>query len=293
MCKGLIPRSPASQVNLDGSNLPIPALRGETVPGHYLDLSSQGLGLASACVVARLLRINTSLTELLLKDNKLGTRGVEVLAEAFVQNEKIEQVAASPCPDCRSARQCFELPIAASLQVTLDDDPLPVKKLKGSAQLDFHDHKFGPHSAIVIASLIGSNPLLSQLILPSLDLLIDPTWVRSVAVQGTQAVGATVAHEDRRVTISDIDHNNGRLNVVDLTGITKLAESFCVCPNLEKVRLPSIASTNEGSYPPPGCCHAYSTGDCESNSCTRRTFGRDRPIGPGPSNQRVTREDHV
>ena len=49
------------QVNLDGYTLPIKKLKG-TEPVESLDVSSKGLGVASAIVIASLIRDNASLT---------------------------------------------------------------------------------------------------------------------------------------------------------------------------------------------------------------------------------------
>ena len=52
------------QVNLDGYALPIKELKG-TEPVESLDLSNKGLSVASAIVIASLISVNGSLTQVL------------------------------------------------------------------------------------------------------------------------------------------------------------------------------------------------------------------------------------
>ena len=57
-------------MNLDGFALPVKKLKG-TDPVETLDLSSKGLGVSSAIVIASLIGVNGSLTTLNLKYNGL------------------------------------------------------------------------------------------------------------------------------------------------------------------------------------------------------------------------------
>ena len=66
------------QVNLDGYALPIKKLKG-TEPVELLDLSNKGLGVASAIVVASLIRDNASVTSVSLLANRFDDATVAML----------------------------------------------------------------------------------------------------------------------------------------------------------------------------------------------------------------------
>ena len=69
---------PCVQVNLDGYALPIKKLKG-TESVESLDLSGKGLRVASAIVIASLIRDNGSLTRLDVRNNRLFDEGKGVL----------------------------------------------------------------------------------------------------------------------------------------------------------------------------------------------------------------------
>ena len=75
------------QVNLDGYALPIKKLKG-TEPVESLDLSFKNLGVASAIVIASLISINGSLTELSIYGNHVGGEGVRAICEAIQSNKE-------------------------------------------------------------------------------------------------------------------------------------------------------------------------------------------------------------
>ena len=84
-----------SQVNVEGFPLPVKKLKG-TDPTEALDFSRKSLRLASAVVIAALIRVNRSLTSLDLSRNQLlgvhpfmGSTGVEAIADALVTNSTL------------------------------------------------------------------------------------------------------------------------------------------------------------------------------------------------------------
>ena len=74
-----------TKLALDGDELDLPKLRG-TDPVESLDLSSKGLGSASAIVIASLIAGNGVLTDLNLLGNKIGPTGATAIAEALSVN---------------------------------------------------------------------------------------------------------------------------------------------------------------------------------------------------------------
>ena len=87
----LMARKSCTQVNLDGSALPVKKLKG-TDPVEALDLSCKSLKVASAVVIASLIRANASLTVLILKDNGLGPQGAKHLSDALKVNKSITEL---------------------------------------------------------------------------------------------------------------------------------------------------------------------------------------------------------
>ena len=73
-------------ITLDGSDggfpLPVKQLKG-TDPVEALDFSNKGLGLASAFVIAKLISINTGITNLDLSENKISKKGAIAIAESL------------------------------------------------------------------------------------------------------------------------------------------------------------------------------------------------------------------
>ena len=72
-------------MNLDGFALPIKKLKG-TEPVESLDLLHKGpwgLGVASAIVIASLIRDNASMTRLVVYRNSLGEEGEAALRKAI------------------------------------------------------------------------------------------------------------------------------------------------------------------------------------------------------------------
>ena len=76
------------QVNLDGYALPIKKLKG-TEPVESLDLSQKGaaIGVASAIVIASLIRDNASLTRIDVRINNIA--GDVVAASALIDGERV------------------------------------------------------------------------------------------------------------------------------------------------------------------------------------------------------------
>ena len=74
-----------AEVSLDGFALPVKALKG-TDRVERLDLSHQGLGVASALVIASLIGVNNSLTECNLRGNDLRTEGWCAIFDALRDN---------------------------------------------------------------------------------------------------------------------------------------------------------------------------------------------------------------
>ena len=79
------------QVNLDGYALPIKKLKG-TEPVESLDLSRQGLGVASAIVIASLIGVNGGLIKISLAKNMLGEEGTKAICEALEQNKTLKEL---------------------------------------------------------------------------------------------------------------------------------------------------------------------------------------------------------
>ena len=78
------------QLNLEGCALPIKKLKGTELDGwgrqlESLDLSRQGLGVASAIVIASLIGVNGSLTVANLLHNRLDAESAKMLAEVAKQ----------------------------------------------------------------------------------------------------------------------------------------------------------------------------------------------------------------
>ena len=69
-------------MNLDGFALPVKKLKG-TDPVETLDLSSKGLGVSSAIVIASLISVNGSLTVLNLRRNQIGPEGAKEIAKSL------------------------------------------------------------------------------------------------------------------------------------------------------------------------------------------------------------------
>ena len=74
-------------MNLDGYALPIKKLKG-TEPVKSLDLSGKKLGVASTIVIASLISVNSSLTELSIYGNCVGDEGVRAICEAIQSNKE-------------------------------------------------------------------------------------------------------------------------------------------------------------------------------------------------------------
>ena len=70
-----------TSVNIDGFGLPIKQLQGME-PVASLDFSRKELGVASAIVIASLIRDNASLTQFDVKNNALGEEGKAALRKA-------------------------------------------------------------------------------------------------------------------------------------------------------------------------------------------------------------------
>ena len=80
-----------TQVNLDGFALPVKQLKG-TEPVESLDFSSQGLGVASAIVIANLIGDNTSLTDLDLSSTDLKDQGCIIVCDSL-RDSKVSKLA--------------------------------------------------------------------------------------------------------------------------------------------------------------------------------------------------------
>ena len=174
-----------TEINLDNFALPVKKLKG-TDPVESLDLSQKGLAVASAIVIASLIGANGSLTSLNLFNNKIGAEGGVALAEALKVNGLLRSLDLSSNPICGLGSRwgqngthsiadinaiCQALRVNNSLTViNLNGFALPVKKLKGTdpvESLDLSQKGLAVASAIVIASLIGVNGLLTSLDLGS------------------------------------------------------------------------------------------------------------------------------
>ena len=80
-------------MNLDGYALPIKKLKG-TESVESLDLSGKGLRVASAIVIASLIRDNGSLTKILVGFNELREEGTTILCDALREStvSKVEEL---------------------------------------------------------------------------------------------------------------------------------------------------------------------------------------------------------
>ena len=75
-------------ITLDTLALPVGQLRG-TEPVEMLDLSSKGLGVLSAILIAKLIEYNTALTSLDLNNNAIGAPGTQALMEALASGRAV------------------------------------------------------------------------------------------------------------------------------------------------------------------------------------------------------------
>ena len=106
-----------------------------------LNLKANYIGTKGAKVIAKALRVNSSLTRLNLCQNQIGDEGAKAIGAALAVNGSLAEL-------------------------NFDGFPLPVKELKGTKPVKFLDlssKALGRNSAVVIAALIGANDSLTKL----------------------------------------------------------------------------------------------------------------------------------
>lgn len=167
--------SPLAYCNVDGNELlSVAELRGAAAGGEVCeqcDLSSAGLGTASAVFVASLLPSNTALTVLSLAHNRLGARAATALAEALPLQSSLTHIDLTGnqlgLSGARAlAEALLAAPTSALTTLSLEGAPLPVRQLRGSdatRALKLDRRGLGPISAVVIAGLLKANGTLTAL----------------------------------------------------------------------------------------------------------------------------------
>ena len=91
LAEGIGASKSLSKLNLDGFDLPIKDLRGDTNVSK-LDFSSKGLTSRSAIVIAKLLPDNKSLSELNLGGNNIGEKYAnehEIIGDSYEVGSKV------------------------------------------------------------------------------------------------------------------------------------------------------------------------------------------------------------
>ena len=192
--------------NVDGHELlSVPELRGgdaETVVDSA-DLSSLGLGTASAIALSSLLSANSVIGTLALAQNRLGERAAVALADMLYFQSSLTSIDLSGNPigeeGARALGEALSCACNTMSSITIEGGALPVRELRGTKAartLKLERHGLGPLSAIVIAGLVQSNQSLTSLSLADNKVRADGASLITGALRHTKVVTLDLCNND-------------------------------------------------------------------------------------------------
>jgi Ran GTPase-activating protein (RanGAP) involved in mRNA processing and transport len=203
--------------------IPVKQLRENTITS--LDLSSKGLGVDGALILAALIKDNTSVQHLDISSNNLGLEGGKALAASFAENSSITSVRTLFCETVFGLFLLIPLPLPFVLssplgkQLHAESNGLRaagatafgevLKTNKTLAVLDLSDNEIGgwhfhkgtsyaeftstPEGPTALADGLKANTGVQQLDISANDLGVD----------GGKAVAASIAENS---TITSVSH---------------------------------------------------------------------------------------
>eukprot|EP00966_Prymnesium_polylepis_P007519 172599-Prymnesium_polylepis.1 len=152
----------------------------------------------------------------------------------------------------QTPRACTSAPLGPvdALNVflcSIDGHPLLIKQLKGdkpAESIDLSNKKLNVASAVVIASLIGSNSetVTKSLNLASNQLVLggeETGYVKKSKVQGESfEIGAKVMYQGRKMIVTMAPDSDGyiKMKPLDLSGILALAEAVKANKTLQSIK---------------------------------------------------------